>query len=84
MPKKRQVIYLNTFNKPVAIFMLIFASRFQIPELKWFSSRFAVLLADPLKPGVNSRKKMYLEQCRQAVLQLHLSDQPVHCLLRSG
>ena len=31
-------------------------------------------LSDPLKPGIKSRMKMYLEQRRQAMLQLHLSD----------
>ena len=29
-----------------------------------------------------SRMKMYSEQCRQAILQLHLSDQQVYCPLR--
>ena len=39
-------------------------------------------LPDPLKAGVKLRMKMYLEQRRQAMFQLHLSDQQVHCLLR--
>ena len=30
---------------------------------------------NPLRPGVKSRMKMWLEQRRQAMLQLHLSDQ---------
>ena len=34
------------------------------------------------KPGVKSRMKMQLEQCRQMLLQLHLSDQRFYCLLR--
>ena len=34
-------------------------------------------LSNQLKPGVQSRMKMYLEQRRQAMLQLHLSDQQV-------
>ena len=38
-------------------------------------------LPDPLKPGIKSRMKMYLEQRRQAMLQLHLSDQHFYCLL---
>ena len=37
-------------------------------------------LPNPLKPGVKSRMKMQLEQRRQAVLQLHLSDQQFYCL----
>ena len=32
-------------------------------------------LPNPLKPGVKSSMKMQLEQRRQAMLQLHLSDQ---------
>ena len=32
-------------------------------------------LPNPLKPGLKSRMKMKLEQRRQAMLQLHLSDQ---------
>ena len=36
----------------------------------------------PLRSGVKSGMKMQLEQRRQAMLQLHLSDQQFHCLLR--
>ena len=39
-------------------------------------------LRNPMKPGVRSRIKMLLEQRRQAMLQLHLSDRQVYCLLR--
>ena len=42
-------------------------------------------LPNPLKPDVKLRMKMQLEQCRQALLQLHLSDQqfywPLRCTL---
>ena len=38
-------------------------------------------LPNPLKPSVKSRMKMQLEQCQQALLQLHLSDQQFYCLL---
>ena len=38
-------------------------------------------LSNLLKPGVKSRMKMQLEQRRQAMLQLHLSDQQIYCLL---
>ena len=34
---------------------------------------------NPLKPGVESRMKMQLEQRQQAMLQLHLSDQQFYC-----
>ena len=39
-------------------------------------------LTNPLKPDVKSRMKMKLEQRRQAMLQLHLSDQQVYSLRR--
>ena len=32
-------------------------------------------LSNPLRPGIKSRMKMCLEQRRQAMLQLHRSDQ---------
>ena len=35
-----------------------------------------------LKPGVKPRMKMQLEQRRQAMLQLHLSDQQFNYLLK--
>ena len=38
-------------------------------------------LPNPLKPDVNSRMKMQLEQRRQAMLQLHQSDRQFYCLL---
>ena len=37
-------------------------------------------LPNPLKPDVESRMKMWLEQRRQAMLQLHLSDQQFYRL----
>ena len=41
-----------------------------------------LLLPNSLKPGVKSRIKMSMGQRWQAMLQLHLSDQQVYCLLR--
>ena len=38
-------------------------------------------LPNPMKPGVNSRMNMKLEQRQQALLQIHLSDQQFYCLL---
>ena len=38
-------------------------------------------LPNPLKPDVKSRMKMLLEQRRQAMLQLHMSDRQFYCLL---
>ena len=46
----------------------------QIPKLK-SCLVLQLSLPDPLKPGVKSRMKMELEQRRQAMLQLHKSDQ---------
>ena len=37
---------------------------------------------NPLNPGVKSIMKMQLEQRRQAMLQLHLSDEQFYCLLK--
>ena len=37
-------------------------------------------LSNPLKPGIKLRMKIQLEQRRQAMLQLHLSDQQFYCL----
>ena len=50
----------------------------------WNISRFILQLSlpDPLKSDVRLGMKMYLEQRRQAMLKLHLSDQQFHCLLR--
>ena len=47
-------------------------------------SRLALQLpfCNLLKPGVKFWMKMWLEQRRQAMLQLHLSDQWFNCLLR--
>ena len=39
-------------------------------------------LPNPLKPDVKSRMKMYLEQRRQAMFQLHLTHWQFYCLLR--
>ena len=38
-------------------------------------------LPNPLKPGVKTRMKMQLEQRRQAMLQLHLSDQQFYYIV---
>ena len=48
-------------------------------------SRFILQLSlpNPLKLGVGSKLRMQSEQCWQAMLQLHLSDQSFYCLLRS-
>ena len=37
---------------------------------------------NPLEPGVKARMKMWLEQRRQVLLQLHLNDEQFNCLLR--
>ena len=41
----------------------------------WYSN------PNPLKPGVKSRMKIFLEQRRGGMLQLHLSSQQVYFLL---
>ena len=47
-------------------------------------SPYCLSLPNPLKPCVKLRMKTWLEQRRQAMLQLHLSDQQFDCLLRCG
>ena len=51
-------------------------------HLNVFHLILQVSLPNPLKPGVKLRTKMWLEKRRQAMLQLHLSDQQFYCLLR--
>ena len=43
---------------------------------------FQSSLLNSLKPDVKSRMEMQLEQRRQAMFQLHLSDRQFYCLLR--
>ena len=52
------------------------------PNIYIFCPFLQLSLPSPLKPGVNSGMKMQLEQHQQAMLQLHLSDQQIYCLLR--
>ena len=53
-----------------------------IPKHNCFSSHLAVVFAQSIETSVKLRMKMYLEQRRQAMLQIHLSDQQFYCLLR--
>ena len=46
-----------------------------MPKLKCFSSYLQLSLCNIFKPSVKWRMKMQLEKSRQAMLQLHLSDQ---------
>ena len=41
-----------------------------------------IYLPNPLNPGVELRMKMWMEQRRVAMLQLHLSDEQFYCLQR--
>ena len=50
-------------------------------NLNVFRLVLQLFLPNPLKPGVTLRMKMYVEQRRQAMLQLHLSDQQIYYLL---
>ena len=54
----------------------------QSPNLNVSRLVLQLFLPNPMKPGVKSRMKMQLEQRRQAMLQLHLSYQQFHSLLR--
>ena len=55
--------------------------RTQSRHLKDSHTVLRLSLPNPLKPDVKSRMKMQLEQRRQAMLQLHLSDRQFNCLL---
>ena len=55
--------------------------RTQIPNFNVSRLVLQLSLPNPMKPGVKSRMKMQLEQRRQAMLQLHLSDRQFYCLL---
>ena len=50
-------------------------------SLNVLASHCSCLSPIPLTPGVKSRMKMQLEQRRQAMLQLYLSDQQFYCLI---
>ena len=52
------------------------------PNLNASRLAWQLSLSNPLKPGTKPRIKMWLEHHRQAMLQLHLSDQQLYCLLR--
>ena len=56
--------------------------RINSPNLNVSRLVLQLSLPNPLKPGVKSRMTMLLEQRRQAMLQLHLSDRQFYCLLR--
>ena len=56
--------------------------RTQSPNLNVSRLVLQLSLPNPMKPVVKSRMKMQLEQRRQAMLQLHLSDRHFYCLLR--
>ena len=60
---------------------LYYQSR-QLTKRKCSLSPLAFVLPNPLKSGIKSRLKILLEQHRQALLQLHKSDQQFYCLLR--
>ena len=56
--------------------------RTESPNLNVSRLALQLSLCNILKPGVRARMKMQLEQRRQAMLQLHLSDQQFSYLLR--
>ena len=56
--------------------------RTKSPNLTVYRLILQLSLLNPMKPSAKSRMKMELEQRRQAMLQLHLSDRQFYCLLR--
>ena len=65
-----------------AIYHWTFNSRTESRNLNFPYLVLQLSLLNPLKPGFKSRMKKLLEQRRQAMPQLHLSDQQFYCLLR--
>ena len=57
-------------------------SRTKLPNLTVSCLLLQWSLPNPLEPGVKLRMKMWLEQRRKAMLQLHPSYQQIYCLLR--
>ena len=56
-------------------------SRIKSQNLNVFRIFLQLFLPNPLKSGVKSGMRMYLEQHRKAMFQLHLSDEQFYCLL---
>ena len=75
MRSKNMKKYHQTSNISSAKSPYLNVSRLVLQVLK-------LSLHKPFKPGVKSRMKVQLEQRRQAMLQLHLSDQQFYCLWR--
>ena len=74
---------LPRYKDPFLLYIvesLIYDTKSQ--NLNVFCLVWQLSLHNPLKPRVKSRMKMQLQQRRQAMLQLHLSDQQIYCLLR--
>ena len=59
------LVYCKTSN--------IWCTKSQDLNVSYFALQLS--LPNPLKPGVKSRMKLWLEQGRQAMLQLHLNEQ---------
>ena len=76
-PKSRDVLITHwSYRKTSSI------SRTKFQSLNVSCVLLQLSLLNPLKPGVQLRMKMWLEQRRQAMLQIHLSYQQFNCLLR--
>ena len=69
-------LFTDTYHKVSNI------RRTESQYLEDFRTVLQLSFPNPLKPEVKSRMKMQLEQRRQAMLQLHLSDPQFYCLLR--
>ena len=80
--KERRFITLTTLNRNATYRQFSNIRRTQSQNINVSRLVLTLSLLNPLKPGVKLRAKMQLEQRRQAMLQLHLSDQQFSCLLR--
>ena len=73
----------NINGAPFKIFVVIYdIHSLRNNNISIYKLYFLLLsLPNPLKPGVKLRTKMQVEQRRQAMPQLHLSDQQLYFLL---
>ena len=64
------------------LLLVLWYKTLQIPKVKVSRLVLQFSLSNLLKPGIKSKMKMYLEQSRKAMLQLHLSDQQLNSVLK--
>ena len=76
------MVLVKAFNEDYRQTSSVSRTKFKNLNVSHLAMQF--LLHNPLKPGGESGMNMQLGQHRQAMLQLHLSNQTLYCLLRCG